>query len=69
MVHLTWKTFESSNASLNGPYAMWERGEKLPSQRPTSIMRCPCGELFDSHRLEHTMIHAPITEHQREVRR
>src|SRR5438445_295125 len=35
--------------------AMWERGEKLPSQRPTPIMRCPCGELFDNHRLEHTL--------------
>jgi hypothetical protein len=51
-------------------YAMWERGEKLPSQQPSSIMRCPCGEQFDSHRLEHTLIHVPhITEHQREVRR
>jgi hypothetical protein len=40
-------------------YAMWERGEKFPSQRPSSLMRCPCGEVFDSHRLEHTMIHVP----------
>ena len=31
-------------------YAMWEAGERLPSQRPTSIMRCACGESFDSHR-------------------
>jgi hypothetical protein len=31
-------------------YAMWERGEKLPSQIPTSMMRCPCGERFDSHK-------------------
>jgi hypothetical protein len=30
-------------------YAMWERGEKLPSQIPTSMMGCPCGESFDSH--------------------
>jgi hypothetical protein len=30
-------------------YAMWERGEKMPSQIPTSIMGCPCGERFDSH--------------------
>jgi hypothetical protein len=29
-----------------------ETGERLPSQRPTSIMRCACGESFDSHRLE-----------------
>jgi hypothetical protein len=33
-------------------YAMWEAGERLPSQRPTSIMRCTCGDSFDSHRLE-----------------
>jgi hypothetical protein len=47
-------------------YAMWEAGEKLPSQKPSSLMKCPCGETFDSHRLEHTMIHVPhLTEAQR----
>jgi hypothetical protein len=30
-------------------YAMWERGERLPSQRPNSWMGCPCGERFDCH--------------------
>jgi hypothetical protein len=30
-------------------YAMWERGELLPSQKPNSMMRCPCGVTFDSH--------------------
>jgi hypothetical protein len=50
-------------------YAMWERGEKLPSQQPNSTMRCPCGKLFDSHRLEHSLIHVPhITDHEREIR-
>jgi hypothetical protein len=39
-------------------YAM-KAGEKMPSQRPNTMMRCPCGESFDSHRLEHTMIHVP----------
>jgi hypothetical protein len=29
-------------------YAMWTRGER------NSLMKCPCGETFDSHRLEHT---------------
>jgi hypothetical protein len=49
-------------------YAMWEAGEKLPTQVPNSIMRCPCGETFDSHRLEHSLIHVPhITEHRREI--
>jgi hypothetical protein len=47
-------------------YAMWEADEKLPSQKPGSLMRCPCGETFDSHRLEHTVIHVPhITKAQR----
>jgi hypothetical protein len=40
-------------------YAMWEAGERMPSQLPGSRMRCPCGETFDSHRLEHTLIHVP----------
>jgi hypothetical protein len=30
-------------------YAMWERGERLPSQNLNSMMTCPCGEFFDSH--------------------
>jgi hypothetical protein len=30
-------------------YAMWERGELQPSQKPNTMMRCPCGETFDSH--------------------
>jgi hypothetical protein len=38
-------------------YAMWARGERLPS--PNSLMKCRCGETFDSHRLEHTLIHVP----------
>lgn len=46
---------------------MWERGEKLPSQTPNSLMRCACGETFDSHRLEHNLIHVPhITASQRQ---
>jgi hypothetical protein len=28
-------------------YAMWERGERLPSQQPSSMMRSPCGKVFD----------------------
>jgi len=40
-------------------YAMWEAGEKLASQRPSSLMTCVCGERFDSHRLEETLIHVP----------
>jgi hypothetical protein len=33
-------------------YAMWERGERMPSQKPSSMVRCACGEMFDSHRNE-----------------
>jgi hypothetical protein len=40
-------------------YAMWEAGEKLPSQKPSSLMRCRCGEIFNSHRLEDTVVHVP----------
>ena len=25
-------------------YARWERGERMPTQRPSSMMACPCGE-------------------------
>jgi hypothetical protein len=40
-------------------YAMWARGEKMPTQKPSSLMTCPCGQVFDSHRLEQTVIHVP----------
>jgi len=30
-------------------YAMWEAGERLSTQKHSSLMRCPCGERFDSH--------------------
>jgi hypothetical protein len=30
-------------------YAMWERGEKMPTQFPNSRMRCVCGVTFDSY--------------------
>jgi hypothetical protein len=40
-------------------YAVWERGELLPSQKPNSMMCCPCGETFDSHRLADNLIHVP----------
>jgi hypothetical protein len=47
-------------------YAMWARGKKLPTQKPSSLMKCPRGETFDSHRLEHTVIHVPhISKAQR----
>ena len=32
-------------------YAARQRGERFPSQMPSSLMKCPCGETFDSHKL------------------
>src|SRR5258708_6890218 len=40
-------------------YAIWKRGERMPTQKPSSLMRCPCGEVFDSRRLDNTVIHVP----------
>jgi len=40
-------------------YAMRERGELMPSQKPNSMMRCPCGTTFDNHKLEHSLLHVP----------
>jgi hypothetical protein len=40
-------------------YAMWKRGERMPSQKPSSLVRCPCGQVFDSHRPKETLIHLP----------
>ena len=66
-----WKVFLSNRTEANfqawrdqrdwteRKYAMWERGEKPPSQKPSFLMRCPCGEVFDSHRLDNTVIHVP----------
>jgi hypothetical protein len=34
-----------------------ERGEKLPSELPSSNMRCVCGEKFDSHRPDESLPH------------
>jgi hypothetical protein len=38
---------------------MWQAGEKLPSQKPSTLMKCVCGQQFDSHRIEDTLIHVP----------
>ena len=36
---------------------MWERGEKLPSQIPSSLMLCVCGTTFDSHKPDDSYRH------------
>jgi hypothetical protein len=40
-------------------YAMWEAGEKMPSQKPSSLMKCLCGATIDTHRIQDTMVHVP----------
>ena len=41
-------------------YAMWERGERMPTQIPNSMMRCACDVTFDSHVLPQNLIHLPL---------
>jgi len=46
-------------------YTMWERREKLPSQKSNTLMRCPCGVIFDSHDPAGSYVHrAHIYESQ-----
>jgi hypothetical protein len=66
-----WRMFDQRDWTAR-KYALWDAGERLPSQKPSSMMHCPCGEMFDSHRLENTLIHVPhiTAEHKsREFRR
>jgi hypothetical protein len=38
-------------------YAMRDRGERMPTQVPNSMMRCPCGMRFDSHKPDESYPH------------
>ena len=38
-------------------YATWSRGERMPRQQPSSMMRCVCGVRFDSHKLAQSYNH------------
>jgi hypothetical protein len=40
-------------------YAMWQRGERMPTQKSSSLMTCPWGRVFDNHRLEEAVVHVP----------
>jgi hypothetical protein len=46
-------------------YALWDTGNRLPADewepgKPCNIyLKCPCGEIFNSQRLEETVIHVP----------
>lgn len=53
-------------------YALWDAGQRLPPLewepgKPCNIwMKCPCGVIFDSHRLDETVVHVPhLTEAKR----
>ncbi len=50
-------------------YAKWARGDKFPSQAPSSMMRCACGVTFDSHVLAQNLVHLPHIYAAREQRR
>jgi len=45
--------------STERKYTMRTQGERMPSQKPTSLIRCTCAQVFDTHRLEETVIHVP----------
>jgi hypothetical protein len=46
-------------------YALWDAGKKLPPKewepgKPCSIyLKCPCGDIFNSHCLEENLVHVP----------
>jgi hypothetical protein len=50
----TWRDQRDRTARK---YAMWERGELLPTQKPNTIMPCSCGARFVSHDPERSYIH------------
>jgi len=54
-----FQTWRDERDGTDRKYAMWHAGERMPSQKPSPLMTCRCGEVFDSHRLEQTLIHVP----------
>ncbi|WP_431016695.1 hypothetical protein [Bradyrhizobium pachyrhizi] len=52
-----FQTWRNQRDWIARKQAMSARGEKLPSERPSSLMRCPCGTTFDSHILSENLIH------------
>jgi hypothetical protein len=38
-------------------YETWAAGELLPSQKPNTMLHCPCGNMFDSHDPASSYIH------------
>ena len=54
-----FQEWHDQQESTERKYAVRKRGERMPSQKPSSLMTCPCGQVFDSQRLEETVIHVP----------
>jgi hypothetical protein len=52
-----FQAWRDQGAWTERKYAMWERGEKLPSQIFSSMMTCRCGVAFDSHDPEGSCVH------------
>jgi hypothetical protein len=52
-------------------YAFWDEGKRLPPNewepgKPCSIyLKCPCGNIFNSHRLEENLVHVPHITQER----
>ena len=49
-----FQTWRDDRAWQARKRAMWQRGEQFASQKPNSLVRCACGETFDSQQLAHT---------------
>ena len=54
-----FETWRAQRDWTERKYAMWQASERMPSQKPSSLMKCRCGQVFDSHRLEDTRVHVP----------
>jgi hypothetical protein len=54
-----FQAWRDQQAWTEQKYATWKRGERMPSQKPISLLTCPCGQVFDSQRLEETVVHVP----------
>jgi hypothetical protein len=65
-----WRSDREFRAAIR---AKREHGEKLDTEIPNSIMRCVCGETFDSHKPEQSFPHrrhiyaAQATKRQRRL--
>jgi hypothetical protein len=57
-----WRDHRDSTAQN---YALWDAGKRSPPLewepgKPCSIwMKCQCGAIFNSHRLDDTVVHVP----------